>query len=445
MVTVTKKKSRKFGAAKRRKNKSLSDKGFTQKTGKEQRRAFRRQNTAGAKRAEAGFEFLSANRFTRRGRDEVLLRKRKEKEAGKLLNFEPEFGAKVTDTKAIGDKFKGIEPEAQEPTTPTQTAPAPNQTVSPEQGLIGPVQSIIPEGDDQPEFDDSFLGRLDAFVAKIPGGQLLQGLGEQERGRLEAGGVQGSAVPFAQAGTFGAILGLGKKSVTSVAKTSYTKAQEASISKISQTFNMGRDKVTKIIDKKLLTQAVDKALKTGSIKDLAKKTSKWLLGGVAGADMLFTWFALDNVISGQKFFIGDIAKSVSDGSLSPANAQKALEGSKETRDTAIAFIEISAIVNPILWPFRKLILGGVEGQTAANDLAQDNAQLAIDTASEREATGPVEAEPTFGEVQAENRQTSEIASLQQKLFDSNYFDLIREGRQEEAKQLVVDRLAILGG
>ncbi len=93
-----------------------------------------------------------------------------------------------------------------------------------------------------------------------------------------------------------------------------------------------------------------------------------VVGTVAGTDVLVTWYALDNVITGQKFFVNNIRGGMEEGTINSAEARELLEESQATRDRALSLVNTSTTLNPLLMPFRNLIMTGVEADNAAIDL-----------------------------------------------------------------------------
>jgi len=146
------------------------------------------------------------------------------------------------------------------------------------------------------------------------------------------------------------------------------------------------------------TATVEKAVKAMQYRSEVTKTVKGLsvgklVGTLIGVDILTNWYALDNVIGGQKFYIKDIAAGVADGSINPIDGQKAVAESQATRDIAISKVKMSSIVDPAIWPFRKLMLTGMEADEEAIKLYED----AINAAADAAKAGGVEGSPPVSE------------------------------------------------
>lgn len=145
-------------------------------------------------------------------------------------------------------------------------------------------------------------------------------------------------------------------------------ATTASISKVSAAFGKSTKSVAKLVEDAALKKSIQEIVKDSTTGATAAKLIKKGIGvatGVAGTDVLISWYAMDNVIGGQKFFIGDLADGVRYGTIDPDEALSAVQESKETRETAITFVKASAKYNPTLWPFSKLLLSGVEADETA--------------------------------------------------------------------------------
>ncbi len=149
------------------------------------------------------------------------------------------------------------------------------------------------------------------------------------------------------------------KTGAGVAMKQFTKSQAKHITKTAATLGVSEVAVETAVSKALLNQSAQAIAKGTS----AKKIAAWGLGGatvIASVDVLTTWYALDNVMSGQKFFMKDIKAGLEDGSITPQGAVSAMEGSKTARDIAINKINLSTTLNPEMWAFRNLILAGKE-------------------------------------------------------------------------------------
>ena len=148
-----------------------------------------------------------------------------------------------------------------------------------------------------------------------------------------------------------ATLGIGGEAIAAAQATQ----KAATISRLATVTGAKPSVIAKVVGKAGTPTKIIGGLTAASIA----KTGFKVAGTVAGADVLVTWYALDNVITGQKFFIKDVLSGLESGAITPEEALKTLKDSKETRETAINLVNQSAILNPLLWPFRELIMTGV--------------------------------------------------------------------------------------
>lgn len=211
---------------------------------------------------------------------------------------------------------------------------------------------------------------------KEMGRQIITGGEEFERLRKE-GRLHAGTVPIAPTG---AVVGVAEKGAEMIKtykamKTAKAaKRQAESVQRISSAFKLKEGYVSKIIEKQLLQKEINTIIKGTDVTTLAKKSTGLLLkvgGTVAGIDAMFQWYALDNVIGGQKFFMKDVLKELRAGKISHTQAMEALEESREIREIAINKVIQSNSINPLLWAVRKLILAGVEGDTMAIELMEE--------------------------------------------------------------------------
>jgi len=133
--------------------------------------------------------------------------------------------------------------------------------------------------------------------------------------------------------------------------------------------------VEKIIRKKLLNTEADKFIKEVSVSSLANSLKSPIIKGVtaiASADVIFQWYALDNILTGQKFHLQRIESSLRNGQISQEEAEELIDESKQTRDIAISKVIQSNSINPLMWAFRNFIMTGVEADERDLQLIEDN-------------------------------------------------------------------------
>lgn len=87
---------------------------------------------------------------------------------------------------------------------------------------------------------------------------------------------------------------------------------------------------------------------------------KAVLSGTAGTSGIMTWLANDNIISGMNIFARDLASSVKFNGLDPQVALGQMEEAQGTVDGARNFINSQTTLNPLLWPFRGIIMTNVD-------------------------------------------------------------------------------------
>jgi len=144
--------------------------------------------------------------------------------------------------------------------------------------------------------------------------------------------------------------------------------QLTAITKISQTLGISETRAGEIVAEKLASKSVTEAIRGISPKLFSKGIATSIIGvggSVAGADVVFQWYALDNVIGGQKFYVKDIIGAMKNGDISYQDAADAIGKSREIRQVAINKVKLSASINPIMYPARKLMLEGVEADEQA--------------------------------------------------------------------------------
>jgi hypothetical protein len=108
---------------------------------------------------------------------------------------------------------------------------------------------------------------------------------------------------------------------------------------------------------------------------LAKKPVKTTLkigGAVAGTDVILTWFALDNVSSGMPFLVPTVEESMAQNIMTPEEALETFNEAEVAYDLALRKSNLSAIINPLLWPSSKLITQGAKIKRFEYDLKKAN-------------------------------------------------------------------------
>lgn len=121
----------------------------------------------------------------------------------------------------------------------------------------------------------------------------------------------------------------------------------------------------------------------GSGRLLNARTAKVVLGSLAGTSGIMTWLASDNLLSSMNIFTRDLRNAVTFGQINPQEALDKMDESQEFINVATKFINVNTMVNPLLWPFRKLIMTNVE---AAQFVIDTNRELIVGAQQPEEET-----------------------------------------------------------
>lgn len=98
---------------------------------------------------------------------------------------------------------------------------------------------------------------------------------------------------------------------------------------------------------------------------------------LAGTDALFgAWMASDNVMQGSAMYVKDLPWAVRNKAISKEQALAQLEEVQEYKDIATGFVKVSSVVNPLLWPFGKILMTNSKVTQAQIDLARQNIIMA---------------------------------------------------------------------
>jgi len=91
------------------------------------------------------------------------------------------------------------------------------------------------------------------------------------------------------------------------------------------------------------------------------------VAGVTTFSGIMTWLASDNIIGTMSIYTRDLAEDVTFGKISKEEALEKIDEGDNFVEQGRAFIRTATMINPLLWPFRKIILANA-----------DAAQLAIE-------------------------------------------------------------------
>jgi len=175
--------------------------------------------------------------------------------------------------------------------------------------------------------------------------------------------------------------------------TATKQVSKKSIAKLSQATGKTQKFLKKQIDNRQLNKNINKLVDEATPLSLAK-TAKFVGAGATaliGIDGIMVWYSLDNVIASGKIFSNELVDSVGRNDIEPAEATKLLDETVDNMQAAINTVKTSTVINPLLWPFRKLVLAGVE----ADERVIEYNRLAIQQAGTVEATAQREQQEAF--------------------------------------------------
>jgi len=89
---------------------------------------------------------------------------------------------------------------------------------------------------------------------------------------------------------------------------------------------------------------------------LIKSTLGKYISGAVTMSGIITWLASDNIIGSMSIYGRDLAEDVQWGRLSKEEGIKKFDEGMEFVEQGRSFIRTATILNPLLWPFRKIIL-----------------------------------------------------------------------------------------
>ena len=91
------------------------------------------------------------------------------------------------------------------------------------------------------------------------------------------------------------------------------------------------------------------------------------IGGITGAQMLWTWFAVDNIMTGASIYSRDTANAVRFGALSRGEAIAGLDEAQQRVNQAKRFAQIQSL-NPLVALFSRNIRNGIRQTDAQIEL-----------------------------------------------------------------------------
>ena len=160
------------------------------------------------------------------------------------------------------------------------------------------------------------------------------------------------------------------------------------INRIAQMFNKPQSNIAKILERKLIDKELNNAVNKMSVTKLAASIGSIGLT-VSGVDILTDWAAIDNVIGTTSMFVRDVEQKVGYGTMNPVKALRMVEERMELVDMANAKLDASIKLNPLVWPFAKIIKAG---GLAGTENIEDYIDFIREAAAKAEAQGITEEE-----------------------------------------------------
>ena len=119
------------------------------------------------------------------------------------------------------------------------------------------------------------------------------------------------------------------------------------------------------------------------IKKKLKETAKKVVG--AGADTMFTWYALDNIADGLNFLIRDIELGLQRETITPDEAEEMFSDADTAYDLAVAKVNQTARYNPFTFAARTLIVKGADIKKQQYELNKANVLATLEEGFESES------------------------------------------------------------
>ena len=88
--------------------------------------------------------------------------------------------------------------------------------------------------------------------------------------------------------------------------------------------------------------------------------AKTVAGGIIGFDGIMVWMASDNILTGTTFTLKKLREARKAGVITKKEANKVIDGVQTWIDSSVAFVTLSATLNPIIFPFKKILLINAE-------------------------------------------------------------------------------------
>jgi len=104
----------------------------------------------------------------------------------------------------------------------------------------------------------------------------------------------------------------------------------------------------------------------------------------AGVGGIMTWLASDNIMSGAAIFANKVADLVTFSGLDRSTALALIDEEQEFVDTARSFVNTATMINPVMWPFRNIVITNADVAQNGIDLARNSISGTLETPEEEE-------------------------------------------------------------
>ena len=239
----------------------------------------------------------------------------------------------------------------------------------------GLPELALPRDLKQPQAPQTKRGIFERIKREFTGARFKEDVAAIAAGTKEPGETPSNLdIAAATVGATGLVRAVAKPATFSTQAGRLLTAKEAtrvkSIRRLAIMAGMSIKRMGSIIQNRAVNKEIDILLNT-SPNAFAKAIGKIGIKGVGallGANILLTWYALDNIIGGQNFFLKEVRNGLNDGSITPDAAREALLESITAVETAESFAIKSAELNPAFYPARKTLATGIKANVAQTEL-----------------------------------------------------------------------------
>lgn len=106
-------------------------------------------------------------------------------------------------------------------------------------------------------------------------------------------------------------------------------------------------------------------------KPLLSKTGKALIGTVAGLSGIISWLASDNIIGAADIWTRDVANNVKFNGADPVASVQLIDDAMSNANEAKAFVNTATSLNPLMWPFRNMVLTNADAAIGRMQVRKD--------------------------------------------------------------------------